>query len=66
MVRDESLAEIALNAPQTRADLERVRGVNERLANGRYGTELIEAVNIGLAVPEEKCPDPDRGRSPLR
>ena len=66
VVRDESLAEIALNAPQTRADLERVRGVNERLANGRYGTGLIEAVNIGLAVPEEKCPDPDRGRSPLR
>jgi len=66
VVRDESLAEIALNAPQTPADLERVRGVNEQLANGRYGTGLIEAVNIGLAIPEEKCPDPDRGRSPLR
>ena len=66
VVRDESLAEIALNAPKTPADLERVRGVNERLANGRYGTGLIHAVNIGLEVPEEECPDPDRGKSPLR
>ena len=66
VVRDESLAEIALNAPQTPADLERVRGVNERLANGRYGTGLIDAVTIGLEVPEEDCPDPDRGKSPLR
>ena len=66
VIRDESLAEIALNAPKTPADLERVRGVNERLANGRYGTGLIDAVNIGLEVPEEECPDPDRGKSPLR
>jgi len=66
VVRDESLAEIALNAPQTPADLERVRGVNERVANGRYGTALIDAVNIGIKVPEEDCPDPDKGKSPLK
>ncbi|MEC9292734.1 MAG: ribonuclease D [Chloroflexota bacterium] len=65
VIRDESLAEIALNAPHTPADLERVRGVNERLANGRYGAALIEAVNIGLKVPQEDCPDPDRGKLPL-
>ncbi|MQG38253.1 MAG: ribonuclease D [SAR202 cluster bacterium] len=66
VIRDESLAEIALNAPHTPADLERVRGVNERLANGRYGAALIEAVNIGLKVPQEDCPDPDRGKLPLK
>ncbi len=64
--RDEALAEIALNAPQTPADLERVRGINERFANRSDGRALLDAVQIGLAVPDDECPDPEKGRPPLR
>jgi ribonuclease D len=64
--RDEALAEIALNTPQNPAALERVRGINERFANGRDGRALLEAVKIGLEIPDDECPDPEKGRPPLR
>jgi len=64
--RDEALAEIALNTPQTPAALERVRGVNERFANGRDGKSLLEAVRVGLELPDDECPDPEKGRPPIR
>lgn len=64
--RDEALAEIALNTPQTPAALERVRGVNERFAHGRDGKALLDAVKIGLELPEDECPEIDKGRPPLR
>ncbi|MDG0868783.1 ribonuclease D [SAR202 cluster bacterium JH639] len=64
--RDEALAEIALNTPETPAALERVRGVNERFAHGRDGKALLEAVQVGLDVPDDECPDPEKGRPPLR
>lgn len=64
--RDEALAEIALNTPQSPADLERVRGINERFANGRDGKALLQAVEIGLNLPKDECPDPEKGRPPLR
>ncbi|MGZ0190481.1 MAG: ribonuclease D, partial [Alphaproteobacteria bacterium] len=64
--RDEALAEIALNTPETPAALERVRGVNDRFANGRDGKALLAAVQIGLDIPDDDCPDPEKGRPPLR
>jgi ribonuclease D len=64
--RDEALAEIALNTPQTPVALERVRGINERFAHGRDGKALLEAVKIGLEIPEDECPEIDKGRAPLR
>ncbi len=64
--RDEALAEIALNTPQTPAALERVRGVNERFAHGRDGKALLEAVKVGLEIPDDECPDVEKGRPPLR
>jgi ribonuclease D len=64
--RDEALAEIALNAPRNPESLERVRGINERFAQGRDGKALLEAVKVGLEIPDEDCPDPEKGRPPLR
>ena len=64
--RDEALAEIALNTPQTPAALERVRGINERFAHGRDGKAILDAVQAGLDLPEDQWPDPERGRAPLK
>ena len=64
--RDEALAEISLNAPQTPAALERVRGINERFAHGRDGAAVLDAVQTGLSLLEDECPDPERGGPPLK
>ncbi len=64
--RDEALAEISLNAPQTPANLERVRGINERFAHGKDGKALLAAVKVGVDLPEEECPSPEKGRDQFR
>ena len=64
--RDEALAEIALNTPRTPAALERVRGINERFARGRDGSAVLDAVQVGVELPEDQCPNPDKGRPPLK
>ncbi len=64
--RDEALAEIALNTPQTPVALERVRGINERFAHGRDGRAILDAVQVGMELPEDQCPNPEKGRLPLK
>ena len=64
--RDEALAEIALNAPQTPAALERVRGINERFAHGRDGNVFLDAVQVGMELPDDQCPDTRKGGPPLK
>ncbi|MCB2099981.1 MAG: ribonuclease D [Rhodobacterales bacterium] len=58
MMRDESLVEIAHHPPATSADLERIRGVGRRLAEGSQGQALLDAVKRGLDTPEADCPRP--------
>lgn len=64
--RDEALAEIALNAPQTPDALERVRGINERFAYSTKGRAAIRAVRAGLDLPDDECPAPEKGRPPQK
>jgi len=66
VVRDEALAEIALNGPTSPESLERVRGINERFAFGKDGKQLLERVKAGLDVPDEECPQPEQGKAPIR
>jgi len=64
VLRDEALTEIAAHAPQTVAELARVRGLGKDLAEGRGGRALLEAVAAGLAVPDGDCPRPPKRRDP--
>jgi ribonuclease D len=57
VLRDEALVEIATHAPRRAADLERVRGLSEKIAHGHDGRELLEAVRTALAFPEESWPE---------
>lgn len=66
IVRDEALAEIALNGPTSPESLERVRGINERFAFGKDGKRLLERVRAGLDVPDAECPQPEQGKAPIR
>lgn len=56
VVRDETLAEIALNGPESVEELGHVRGIGPDMARGKVGTALLAAVKKGLSLPKEECP----------
>lgn len=59
VLRDEALVEIAHHRPETVDALARTRGLGHRLAQGKDGALLLEAVGKGLSLPDEDCPAPD-------
>jgi ribonuclease D len=58
ILRDEAVLEIASHAPRTIDDLARIRGLGRPVAEGKLGTEMLEAVTRGLAAPESDAPEP--------
>ncbi len=58
VVRDEALLEIAAHHPTTSAELARTRGLSKGLAEGTIGKGLLAAIQRGLAVPDDDCPEP--------
>ncbi|MBT3305451.1 MAG: ribonuclease D [Alphaproteobacteria bacterium] len=58
ILRDESIAEIAHHTPKTPEDLARTRGLGDKLAHGNYGQQILEAVKVGKAIPDNECPKP--------
>ena len=57
ILRDESLVEIAHHAPKTSDELSQTRGFTQKKAKGSTGKSLLNAIQIGLSVPEEKLPE---------
>jgi len=49
IIRDEAVIEIAHSTPSTPDGLERVRGMNKALANGRYGSEILKILEMVAA-----------------
>ena len=65
ILRDESILEIAAHAPRTVGDLARTRGLGKNFAEGRFGGEILAAVERALALPEAERPQmPQRRESP--
>jgi len=58
VLRDETLVEMAHHRPRDVKDLARTRGLGANLANGRYGREILTAIEAGIAVPDDDCPSP--------
>lgn len=58
ILRDEAVLEIAAHHPTSVDELARTRGLGKGLAEGRFGTEILEAVQRGLALPESQLPKP--------
>ncbi len=58
VLREESLIEVAHHLPKTTDQLARTRGLGRGLAEGKGGKALLEAVQKGLATPEDRCPRP--------
>ena len=65
ILRDEQLMEIASHPPASLADLARTRGLGKGFVEGRFGVEVLEAVQTGLALPAGEQPElPSRQEIP--
>lgn len=58
IVKDETLVEIANFQPATLEQLLRVRGLNNDVARGRIGKEILETIEQALQTPKENWPEP--------
>ncbi len=62
LVKDESLLELAANAPTTPEALARTRGISEGFARGKSGAALVAAIAEAQKQPEAEWPEPLEGR----
>ncbi|MBI4030198.1 MAG: ribonuclease D [Proteobacteria bacterium] len=60
VLRDETLADIAVHTPETAEELAQIRGVGADNARGRWGRELLEGIKKGLNMPKDQCPHVQR------
>ncbi len=66
ILRDEALLEIAHHPPDNPTALARIRGLSQRMADGRQGKAILEAVARGRDVPDADCPVPPPRPEPQR
>ncbi|SCA55351.1 Ribonuclease D [Candidatus Terasakiella magnetica] len=58
VIRDDAIIDIAHQSPKDTHALERVRGLNKSIANGRYGKEILEAIQQALSLDPSEHPKP--------
>ncbi len=58
VLKDETLVDIAVHAPQTAQKLSEMRGVGKDYAFGRGGMAILEAVKTALEAPKSAWPAP--------
>lgn len=56
ILRDDSLMDIAASAPRDARAMSRIRGLPKGFAEGKFGQALLDAVERGLALPQEDRP----------
>ena len=65
ILQDETLREIVASRPRTAEELARVRGLPRAVAEGAAGREILGALEVALALPEDQCPPAlERSRPP--
>lgn len=62
LVKDESLLELAANAPASADALARTRGISEGFARGKSGAALLAALAEAAKLPEAEWPQPLEAR----
>lgn len=60
VLRDETLADIAIHPPKDETDLKKIRNMPADIAGGKYGQQILDAVKKGLATPASEAPQPDK------
>lgn len=63
MMRDETLADLASQAPRTAEELLKIRNMPKDHANGRIGEALLEAIRKALNAPKDEWPQVEKRKS---
>ena len=66
VMKDDALLELASTKPQTPQDLSRSRLLLREARRGEIAEGILEAVRVGMAVPPEQQPKPDRSRDKMQ
>ncbi len=64
IMRDETLADLAAQAPKTPEELKKIRNIPGEMADKPSGRDLLECIKKGLAVPKNEMPEPEK-KKPL-
>lgn len=64
ILRDETILDIAVHAPQNVDELRHIRGLGEDIARGKLGQAVLHAINTGLSMPRDQIPRQEK-KKPL-
>lgn len=65
VLKDDAVAEVATQCPQTREALNQLRALPKGIATSRIGDAIQKAVAAGLAIDPKSLPQPDDGRDEM-
>ena len=65
VLKDDAIAEIATQCPQTKESLNQLRALPKGMASSRIGDAVLKAVAAGLALDPKSLPQPDDGRDEM-
>ncbi len=65
VLKDDALAEVAVQSPQTREALNQLRALPKGIATSRIGDAILKAVKDGLDMDPKSLPQPDDGRDDM-
>jgi ribonuclease D len=64
VMRDDTLADMAGQAPRDKKGLEKIRNITKDIAEGKLGAQMLKAIEIALNSPKDSWPVPQK-KKPL-
>ena len=65
VLKDDAIAEIATQCPQTKETLNQLRALPKGVATSRIGDAILKSVAAGIAIDPKSLPQPDDGRDEM-
>ncbi len=65
VIRDDTLADMAGQAPRDKSGLKKIRNMSKEHVNGKLGAEMLKAIETALASPKDTWPIPKKKKSLL-
>jgi len=62
IIKDDAIAEIAIQIPQSRESLAELRALPRGIATSRTGDQILAAIKLGMSTDPKDLPALDRGR----
>lgn len=63
VMKDEVLLEVAAHPPKDITGLDKIRGLNGGFSRSQAGQEFFEAVQVGIAIPDDQLPTISRAKA---